>query len=253
MRAEAYIERMERHKTHGAVFALILGACILAGLSALGLLINASVLIFKGYERTVIVRGLSEREYPADTVVWPLVYEMTADSLSALYEGMGKTSEKMTAFLRENGIRPEEVSLLPPAVTDKSALDYGSYNPETPRYKGAQIISVYSKDVARVAVAMENIGAFIAREGIILKTEAEDYRARAQYLFTRLNEVKPEMIEEATRGARAAAAKFAADSESSLGKIKRAVQGQFDISPRADNPRLQTVRVVTTVEYYLSD
>ena len=64
--------------------------------------------------------------------------------------------------------------------------------------------------------------------------------------------MKPEMIEEATRNARAAAEKFAKDSDSSLGKIRNASQGQFSITNRDDNtPYIKTVRVVTTINYYL--
>ncbi len=62
------------------------------------------------------------------------------------------------------------------------------------------------------------------------------------------------MIEEATRNARAVAEKFAADSQSRLGKLKRASQGQFTIEDRDSNtPYIKRVRVVSTVEYYLSD
>jgi hypothetical protein len=81
-----------------------------------------------------------------------------------------------------------------------------------------------------------------------------DYQSQTEYIFTRLNEVKPEMIEEATRNAREVAQKFAADSQSRLGKIRRASQGQFSISERdRNNPHIKQVRVVSTVEYYLSD
>jgi hypothetical protein len=73
-------------------------------------------------------------------------------------------------------------------------------------------------------------------------------------MFTRLNEIKPEMIEEATRQAREVAEKFAEDSQSALGKIRQASQGQFTINDRdKNNPHIKTVRVVSTVEYYLSD
>ncbi len=62
------------------------------------------------------------------------------------------------------------------------------------------------------------------------------------------------MVEEATMKAREVAKKFAKDSNSSLGKIKGATQGQFSISPRdRHNPHIKKIRVVSTVEYYFSD
>jgi hypothetical protein len=92
----------------------------------------------------------------------------------------------------------------------------------------------------------------LGKNGIVFS--GEDYQAKTEYLFTKLNDVKPEMIEEATRNAREVASKFASDSNSSLGKIKKASQGQFSIEDRdKNNPHIKKVRVVSTVEYYLSD
>jgi hypothetical protein len=92
----------------------------------------------------------------------------------------------------------------------------------------------------------------LGKQGIVFT--GGNYQSQTEYLFTRLNEVKPAMIEEATNKAREVAVKFAQDSQSTLGKIKRASQGQFSISARDNNtPHIKRVRVVSTVEYYLSD
>lgn len=92
----------------------------------------------------------------------------------------------------------------------------------------------------------------LGKKGIALG--GEEHETRVQFLFTKLNDLKPQMIEEATRNARAVAEKFAADSHSRLGKIKRASQGLFTIENRdANTPHIKRVRVVSTVEYYLSD
>jgi len=92
----------------------------------------------------------------------------------------------------------------------------------------------------------------LGKKGIVFTVG--NYEAKTEYIFTRLNQVKPQMVEEATRKAREIALKFAADSKSRLGKIKRASQGQFSIKSRdKNNPHIKKVRVVSTVEYYLSD
>lgn len=92
----------------------------------------------------------------------------------------------------------------------------------------------------------------LGKKGIVFS--GGNYQSQTEYLFTRLNEVKPEMIEQATRKAREVAEKFASDSKSTLGKIRKATQGQFSISARdKNNPHIKKVRVVSTVEYYLSD
>jgi len=90
------------------------------------------------------------------------------------------------------------------------------------------------------------------REGLAIAGEGEG--AGTRYVFTGLNAIKPAMIEEATRNARQTAEKFAADSSSTLGKIRRASQGQFSIEDRdRSTPHLKRVRVVSTVDYYLQD
>ena len=69
-----------------------------------------------------------------------------------------------------------------------------------------------------------------------------------------MNSIKPQMIEEATKNARAAAEKFAKDSESKLGKIKTANQGLFTIENVDEyTPNVKHVRVVTNVTYFLED
>ncbi|UTJ06830.1 hypothetical protein [Arcobacter roscoffensis] len=119
------------------------------------------------------------------------------------------------------------------------------------RYSANQTINVYSKNVELVRSAILNISS-LNKKGILFRVN--DYDSKAQYFFTNLNEVKPIMIEEATRKAREVALKFAKDSNSKLGKIKKARQGQFSISSRDQNTQhIKKVRVVSTVEYYLDD
>ena len=114
-----------------------------------------------------------------------------------------------------------------------------------------QTVTVYSTDVEGVRKVMGRL-VDLGKQGIALT--GGDYQNQTEYLFTRLNEVKPKMIEEATTKAREVAEKFAADSRSRLGKIKQARQGQFSIAERdKNNPHIKKVRVVSTIEYYLSD
>ena len=98
----------------------------------------------------------------------------------------------------------------------------------------------------------------MSRQGELLTqgvaVSATDYQNQITYDYTDLNKIKPKMIEEATKNAREAADKFAKDSESHLGKIKDASQGQFSIEDRdANTPFIKEVRVVSTIDYYLKD
>ncbi len=231
--------------------ALILGIFILMGLSSLGYLLGNAAIKFKEYERTVTVKGLAEREYPADIVIWPVQFTETNNNLESLYGSIENSTNKIKAFLEKQGIQPSEISLSSPAITDKSAQQYGNSAPAEFRYTAVQTVTVYSKNIEAVRSVMSNL-AQLGKQGIAFT--GGNYQSKTEYIFTRLNDIKPEMIEEATTKAREVALKFSEDSRSKLGKIKRASQGQFSINARdKNNPHIKRIRVVSTVEYYLSD
>ncbi len=231
--------------------ALILGAFIFAGLAVLGYLLGDAAIEFKQYERSVTVKGLSEREYDADIVIWPIQFTAAGNDIESLYSSIDKSTTEITRFLREKGIGPEEISVSSPAITDKLAQQYGGNARPEFRYTALQTITVYSTAVDTVRAVMSSLSQ-LGKRGIVFTVD--NYQNKTEYTFSKLNQVKPEMVEEATRNAREVAEKFASDSRSTLGKIKRASQGQFSISPRDQyNPHIKTVRVVSTIEYYLSD
>ncbi len=229
---------------------LILGIAIFLGLFSLGYFISISVINYKQYDRTVTVKGLSQKQYSADVVLWPIKFVTPDTNLSNLNERIENYTSIILNFLKENNISDKEITIKPPSITDKSANDYGNKNYQY-RYLGTRTINIYSKDVAKIREAISKLTK-LNKKGIVFKIN--DYDTRIEYIFTRLNEVKPLMIEESTKKAREVALKFAKDSNSKLGKIRKARQGQFSIFDRDKNtPYIKTVRVVSTVEYYLSD
>lgn len=231
--------------------ALILGVCILLGLVGLGYLLGDALRDFRAFERSVTVKGLAEREVPADIVIWPISFTEADNDLGNLYRTLETRSAAIRAFLTQRGIAADAVSESPPSVTDKSAQQYGGGPRAEFRYTAVQTVTVYSGDVERVRAAMSGL-AELGKSGIAFT--GADYQNRTEYIFTGLNAIKPAMIEEATLRAREAAQKFAQDSDSRLGKIKRASQGQISIEERdKNNPHIKKIRVVSTVEYYLSD
>jgi hypothetical protein len=230
--------------------AFILGLFIFAGLACLGWFIGSSAIKFKAFERTVVVKGLSEQEHVADIALWPITFTATGNDLTALYEKVEADADTITAFLSANGFQAEEITTSPPSIMDKLAQGYEKARIEF-RYTATQTITVYSKQIEAVRATMRRL-AEIGKQGVAIGDGG--YQGATEYLFTRLNAVKPAMVEEATRKAREVAEKFAKDSQSRLGKIKRARQGQFSITNRdKNNPHIKKVRVVSTVEYYLSD
>ena len=209
-----------------------------------------AVLKFKEYERSVTVKGLSEREYPADIVLWPIQFTETINKLETLYNSIDKSKNIIKKFLIESGVKESEITLSSPAITDKSAQNYGG-DLATFRFTSTQTVTVYSTEVDLVRTLMNKLSE-LGKKGIVFS--GGQYQNRTEFIFSKLNSIKPEMIQEATTKAREVAQKFAEDSNSELGKIKKAYQGQFSIYSRdKNNPHIKKIRVVSTVEYYLSD
>lgn len=231
--------------------ALALALGVFLGLTALGWLIASAAIDVKEYERSVTVKGLAEEEFTADVVIWPIQFTLASNNLPSLYQDIDTNTGTIISFLTDQGIERQDITIGTPAITDKSAQQYGNQNRAEFRYTGMQTVTVYSEAIDTVREVMGKLSE-LGKQGIVLT--GNNYQSQTEYLFTRLNEVKPAMIEDATRKAREVAEKFAEDSDSRLGKIRRASQGQFSISPRDNNtPHIKKVRVVSTIEYYLSD
>lgn len=226
------------------------GLFIMTGLIVMGLMIPKAVGEFRSFDRTVNVKGLCEREVKADRVIWPIVYKVMADDIQTIYSQTDDNNEAILEFLKSGGVSAEEISVSTPVVSDKYANEYGG-NDRAYRYIATNIITVYTDEVDKVLALMASQSELLKR-GIV--TAANSWENPVEFKFEALNEIKPEMIEEATKNAREAAEKFAKDSDSRLGKIKTANQGTFTISNRDSNtPYIKNVRVVTSVSYYLKN
>ena len=220
----------------------------MVGLIVLGLCIPKAVQEFKSFDRTVNVKGLCEKEVKADKVIWPLAFKTSGNDLNAVYAEIDRNNTKIKDFLKQGGISENEITVSAPSISDKYATEYGT-NDRVYRYLATSIITVCTNEVDKVMALMSK-QADLMRGGIPLYS---DWETRSTFSFESLNDIKPAMIEEATKNAREVAIKFAKDSESKLGKIKSANQGTFSIEDRDSNtPSIKKVRVVTNVTYYLT-
>jgi hypothetical protein len=230
---------------------VVVGASLLLGFIALGWLVGNYALRVKKFDRTVVVKGLSEREVPADVAIWPLTFQEANNDLAALFAGVQKKDAQVADFLLGHGIAKDAITVGPPVVIDRYAQAYGDTRNAMYRYTATSTVTVYTSDVEAVRKAMQDVIS-LGQKGVALS--GEGYQSQTQFQFTGLSKLKPGMIEEATKNARSVAEKFAADSDSRLGKIRSAQQGQFSIEDRdSTTPYIKKVRVVSTVEYHLAD
>lgn len=212
-------------------------------------LIRSGIIAFKDRDRQVSVKGLAEQEVKADKVTWPLMYKEIGNDPVDMYNSLERKNNTIVRFLKAGGIKDDEISINPPAITDRQANDYVDNNVPF-RYKATSIITVTTSDVDKVRTLIGKQTELL-KQGIPIISE-EYGTDKVTYEFTGLNKIKPAMVEEATRNARATAEKFASDSGSKLGRINHASQGQFSIEDRdATTPYIKNVRVVITMDYML--
>lgn len=229
--------------------AAILGISIGLGILIGSVFIANALFKIKSAERYVTVKGLAEREVNADLAIWPITFKDVGNDLIGLQKIVEQRRDVITKFLLAKGFNQNDISYSAPKITDAQADYYGNNKPSY-RYRVQATVTLRSAEVQDVKETMEASGELISK-GVVL---ADNWESRTAFLFTGLNSIKPEMIKDATINAREAAATFAEDSGSKVGKIRKASQGYFNISDRDQNsPDKKIVRVVTTMEYFLVD
>lgn len=228
--------------------AIVAGLLVGIGLLGAGWFAAGAVGDFKNAQRYVTVKGLAEREVPADLAIWPVVFNAAGNDLTAVQDEIEADADKVIAFLAGHGLQGDEVTRSAPRIEDHLARGYSGSNRPENRYAAEATVLLRSTKIGAVKQAQQDAGKLV-REGVVLLNQ---WDAQTQFLFTELNAIKPAMIAEATQAARAAAAKFADDSGARVGGIRQANQGLFTISDRdAHTPEIKKVRVVSTVDYFL--
>lgn len=236
----------------GIIAALVLGAGAAAG----GWFIGNGFYAARYGDRFVSVKGLAEQHVKADLAIWPVRFVASGNQLDQVQATIRKEAVTVTSFLESQGIAAADIRLESLEVTDRDAQLYGGNN-KGDRFIIRQTLMVRSHAVDKVASAGQQVGKLVDA-GVILDSNGGNGAGGPSYSYTQLNQIKPAMIAAATKAARAAAEQFAKDSGASLGGIRRADQGVFQILARDNAPGVnarqqvaKTVRVVSHVQYYL--
>ena len=231
-----------------------IGAALLlaAGIGFAGWSVKQGLETFRMEDRVVSVKGLAERDVEADLAIWTLSYSATANDLATVTQQTENSRKSIVSFLEGIGFSKEEISVQPVQSQDLMAQAYRPENIDQGRYILTQNINLRSADMAKMDKAMAEIGTLL-QQGVTLSNTHPPV-----YMFTKLNAIKPEMLAEAIKNARTSAEEFARDSGEKVGDIKMAYQGMFQILPRdpvmyvsEQNQRYKTVRVVSTVDFYV--
>ena len=220
-----------------------------------GLAIGGGIQRFRLADRSVTVKGVAERDVRADIALWPIRIVASGTELGPTQDKSAADQLIVRRFLASHGIDSSHVELLSLEVVDKRSNPYEG-NPASARFAINATLVARSEQPERIRAASQDVGQLVAA-GVALSSGG-GWGTGPTYLFTRLNELKPPMLAEATASAREAASEFAKRSGARVGNIRRAQQGLFEILPRDQAPGIpegsqleKRLRVVTTLEYEL--
>lgn len=206
---------------------------------------------FANKERIVTVRGLAERIVDVNSANLSIRYAVGGNEMSEVLREIEQCNDKIVKFVKSKGLTEKEFSIGVPNIRDKKNQAYGNETYIT-RYYATVKISLMS-DKVNVVRDIEVSQFDLYKEGINLMTTEDDYYdydGNNRYTFTKLNDIKPQMIQESIKNAEKAANEFAQVSNAKIKGIQSAYQGQFEITP-TDDPLKVKVRVVSTIKYFV--
>lgn len=240
---------------------LFLGAMICIGLIVLGVCINKGLQSFSNKERVVTVKGLAEKNIEATKAE---IIVTTNFSGSLAKDVIARVDNRVTAlsnYFKEKGydFKTQELDLNDTKTdyTYEWTDDNKRVKVPKDRYFAGKNIVISLSEVEKAETMANEI-----EIDLINKNLSSDINI--EYAFPELNAIKPDLIAESTKNARITGEQFATDSQSKLGKIKTASQGQISIVGRYYNdggdesnapkePYLQKVRVISTIVFFLED
>lgn len=217
-----------------------------------GYLIGNILLKGKQFDKSVQVKGLSQKEVKADLAIWPTTITITGNDLSTLKKTIDFQTTAVASFFKNQGFNEQEITKGIINITDAQANLYNqNYQNNGVRYVATAEYTIRTHNISKLQKTLTS-SLDLVEKGILLSSK--NTWKPIEYTFTGLNKIKPQMIEEATKNARAVADKFAKDSNATVGSIKTATQGLFSIEDRDINtPEIKTIRVVTTIDYHIND
>lgn len=220
-------------------------------------IVIAGFFIYKGLrsfadkERIVTVRGLSERIVDVDNANLVISYAVGGNEMSEVLKEIEQNNKKIKDFVIAKGLTEKEISINVPNIKDKRNQEYGNEYNITYRYYATVKITLISNKVSIVRdIEMNQFDLFKEGVNLIKNDYYYDGDYNRTYSFTKLNDIKPDMIKESIKNAKKAADEFAQSSNSKIKNIKSAYQGQFEITS-TDDPLKVKVRVVSTINYFV--
>ncbi len=230
-----------------------LGIFLASGIAVAGFFVSQTLYNSQVAMNSAEVKGLAERRVLADQANWSVTVSNVGNSRSQIPDLYAKTEQnqkQVIELLKASGFADEEIKT---GLVQYMFEEYRDSNNRVIEQKHLiqSSVTVNTKQVEKVEQARATVNKLIV-EGVQLINE------QPFYLFTKLNDIKPEMLQEATRNARIAANEFATNAGVSVGSIQSATQGSFIVrdagAEYGDTNKLEKdVRVVTQIRFFLTN
>lgn len=234
--------------------AATLGLCFALGPCLAGFFIYKGIIEAKTSDRYVTVRGLVERIEKSDRGSWEITFKITGNDLPQLYKQLSHNSALIQDFLKKEGFTPEEISVDSPRVADLRAREYGDGSASPERYAVEYTTYVTSNKV-------DVLNALSAKTAELINQGVPITRSNVNYYLDKFNDLRPELIAQATKNAFQVAEGFTKTTGSQIGGIRKANQGVIqllspDASPNdqydaGSSSLMKKIRVMSTIEFYL--
>lgn len=201
-----------------------LGICLAIAAVASSLVIGQTIKSLKNGPGTIYVKGKAERQISSDFAKWQGNLSVTAETLTKAYDLLEKDMQTLTQYLHKAGIMDEELTLSSVSIsTNYQRNEEGNFTNVIESYSLSQDFAVNSTDITKVASLAQNIT-------ILIKEGLKVVSYQPQYFYTKLEELKVAMLGEASRDALLRAKELVKVSGSSVGKLRSAQQGVFQIT-----------------------
>jgi hypothetical protein len=227
---------MANNKNHGLWLLVLLSAASFV----FSLVFFLSAQNFSKQGEYVEVKGLSEKIVKADVAIWSINFDVKSNDVDSLYAEIAKDTSAINSFLLQKGFEASEINIAPVNIYQDTFKD------SLFRYNSTTQLSIYTKKVDLVRSASKDT-LLLVKQGVTLNQNSIEFQ------FSDINSVKPEMLAEAIKNAKASAQQFATESGARLGSISRGNQGVFDITDKdPGSPEFKKIRVVSTVRFLIN-
>lgn len=206
------------------VFALIIGICIVAASISLGW----GLAHFRsGVEHSISATGSSNMNFESDLIVWRGNFSALAETSEDAYQQLQQDADTVKKYLNENGIDDSEISFSSVYIYHETRDIYddnGNYRgSEFVGYDLNQTVTVSSSNLDVVEKVSTNISSLLA-SGIQFTSGAPEY------YYTKIDDLKLELIEKATENAKQRVDIMASKAGAKVGKLSSSSLGVFQIT-----------------------